>query len=248
MSYISHILNELQINGQAVGDDDNFNVGEDTGAEAAAEAPTDTANQAAEDQNQEANDDVGGDEEDDFTIDDEDDEDLDDTEDTGDDTATDDNQDDDFSVGDDEGSEEDTADQEGNNDQAPAGDKQPKDPTNLIDDDDQRAAEEAIYDSLTDEQKRIRILQLKIDFKDLYETINNTMEGINGIPKNNENLETIKRLITFLTKAKTILIDYVDNCFDNNSYLENYTIYIKYLAIFRTTAKVVDELKGIDGN
>ena len=126
--------------------------------------------------------------------------------------------------------------------------KQPEDPTDLIDDDDKRAAEEAIYDSLTDDQKRIHILQLKIDFKDLYETINNTMEGINGIPKNSENLETIKRLITFLTKAKNILIDYVDNCFDNNSYLENYTIYIKYLAVFRTTAKIVDELKNIDRN
>lgn len=246
MSYFSHILHELQVNGQTVGDDDNFDIGEDTGAEAAtAEAPSDAADQAADNQNQEANDDAG-DEEDDFTIDDEDDEDIDDTEDTGDEGATDD-QNDDFTI-DDEGSdgEEGTEEDQGNNDQAPADNNQPKDPTDLIDDDDKRAAEEAIYDSLTDEQKRIRILQLKIDFKDLYETINNTMEGINGIPKNAENLETIKRLITFLTKAKNILIDYVDNCFDNNSYLENYTIYIKYLAIFRTTAKVVDELKNVD--
>ena len=118
----------------------------------------------------------------------------------------------------------------------------PADPTDSISDDEDRAAEEAIYDSLTDDQKRIRVLQLKLDYKDLYETISTALEGINNIPKNSDNIESIKRLIMLLTKARNILIDYIENNFDTNPYLENYTMYIKYMAVFRTASKVIEEL------
>lgn len=125
---------------------------------------------------------------------------------------------------------------------ATAAKQAPADPTDSISDDEDRAAEEAIYDSLTDDQKRIRVLQLKLDYKDLYETISTALEGINNIPKNSDNIESIKRLIMLLTKARNILIDYIENNFDTNPYLENYTMYIKYMAVFRTASKVIEEL------
>lgn len=120
----------------------------------------------------------------------------------------------------------------------------PENPSDNVKDEEKRAAEESIYDSLTDDQKRIRVLQLKIDYKDLYETIVTTMEGINDIPKTVENLDTIKRLNIFLGKAKQILIDYIENNFDTTTYIENYTMYLKYLAVFRTVAKVIEELNN----
>lgn len=268
-------LNEVKINGETYDDNDDFNVEDDTGAEGNTDAPDEVAADAAEDTEQDLQADTTedtvdqpaetGDEEDDFTIADEE-ENLDDTTtDNGQPPAEEeaqaatptndapppaDDANDDFTVdgGGETGGEE-RAEGQDNTGAAPANNNKelPEDPTDAIDDDEKRAAEEAIYDSLTDDQKRIRVLQLKIDYKDLYETIINTMDGINGIPKNADNLETIKRLTMFLTKAKNILIDYVENNFDNNSYLENYTMYIKYLAIFRTTAKVVEELNGENG-
>ena len=57
MSLISHLikLNELQVNGQTVDDNDDFNVGEETptNAEAQAESPADVAQNDAENQTQE---------------------------------------------------------------------------------------------------------------------------------------------------------------------------------------------------
>lgn len=204
--------------------------------------------------------DNGNDPEDDFTIDDTDEADTTATEsDDGEDTTadvendTDDGTNDDFTVtGDEDGGEE--VSNSGDDEQSSGGDdttqqtnsaqskQAPADPTNNIDDDEDRAAEEAIYDSLTDDQKRIRVLQLKLDYKDLYETMTTTIEGINGIPKNSDNIESIKRLIMLLTKARNILIDYLENNFDSNPYLENYTMYIKYMAVFRTASKVIEEI------
>ena len=204
--------------------------------------------------------DNGNDPEDDFTIDDTDEADTTATEsDDGEDTTadvendTDDGTNDDFTVtGDEDGGEE--VSNSGDDEQPSGGEnttqqtnnaqekQAPADPTDNIDDDEDRAAEEAIYDSLTDDQKRIRVLQLKLDYKDLYETMTTTIEGINGIPKNSDNIESIKRLIMLLTKARNILIDYLENNFDANPYLENYTMYIKYMAVFRTASKVIEEI------
>lgn len=235
-------------------------------AQAAADNETET--QTAE----VADDDAGGDDlesEDDFTLDDDIDTGDEGTEDTttddtaddtsdeapaedagtddtaGDDTPAEDGGDDDFTV---DGGE-DTGDTEGgeasgddSNTSAPPAKDAPADPTDAVSDDEDRAAEEAIYDSLTDDQKRIRVLQLKLDYKELYETFNTTLDGVNNIPKNADNLETIKRLTMLITKAKSILIDYIENNFDSNPYLENYTMYIKYMAVFRTAAKVIEEI------
>lgn len=279
MSLFKHYmqLNELQVNGQNVDDNDDFNVGDEdeaapTNAETQAETPSDQAQAAAdtETENQTANvvdDDAGGDDdlesEDDFTLDDDIDTGDEGTEDTADtdeapaeDSGTDDNAgdetaddggDDDFTVdgGEDSGnSEGGEGEASGNDSSAPANDA-PADPTDAVSDDEDRAAEEAIYDSLTDDQKRIRVLQLKLDYKELYETFNTTLDGVNNIPKNADNLETIKRLTMLITKAKSILIDYIENNFDSNPYLENYTMYVKYMAVFRTAAKVIEEINVV---
>lgn len=244
MGIFARYLHELQVNGQTVGDEDNFTVdgGADVGAEDPTAAPADQADDAADT-------DVG-DEDDDFTLDETDEEDLDDTEGDTDETqdedqTTEDDADDDFTVEDPEGGEEEGGD-DTTGDETPADDtttdNTSSDPSNNISDDDARQAEEQIYDSLTDNQKRIRVLQLKIDYRDLYETIENTLDGINRIPKNSENIETYTRLVSALTKMKSILIDYINNNFDQNSYLENYTMYIKYMAAFRTVSKVIEEI------
>ena len=132
----------------------------------------------------------------------------------------------------------------GDTDGTAAEDAPPADPTDNISDEDIKTSEEQIYDSLTDDQKRIRVLQLKIDYKDLYETIITTKEGINSIPKTIENLDAIKRLTLFVEKIKTILIDYIQNNFDKNPYLENYAMYIKFMAVFRTISNVINDINN----
>lgn len=291
MSLFEHLmkLNELQVNGEHIGEDDDFDMGDDN--QTADDTPdpdtnpSDTADTEAETQQEdnpppEDNNVETADNEDDFTLDDDGEEAMDNTttddadnaegdtetpndaadtapqDDSG-DAMSDDTGDDDFSMDDGgdsgdggdatggEGGE--NAETDGGNDDAGGGDNNtPSDPTDGVSDEEQRAAEEEMYDSLTDDQKRIRTLQLKIDYKDLYETFVNSLDGISNIPKTSDNLETIKRLNTLLTKAKSILINYIRNNFDKNTYLENYTMYLKYLAVFRTASKVIEELNNTD--
>ena len=208
---------------------------------------------------------VDADEEDDFTLQNEDDtEDQDQTNDGGEEPATDDTGDaggdgeDDFTMSDDGGDGGDAPaegdgsgqGQEGGGDNQQAssnGDQAPADPSDNISDEDIKTSEEQMYDSLTDDQKRIRTLSLKMEFKDLYESILGVIDGINGIPKSLDNIDSIKRVTNYVTKAKNILIDYMQNNFDKNPYLENYTIYIKFMAIFRTVGNVINDLNAQAG-
>ena len=125
-----------------------------------------------------------------------------------------------------------------NNDQSPA------DPTDNLSDEDQKNSEQQIYDTLTDEQKRIRVLELKINFKDLYEETDNVLRSINNIPKTNENIDRIRRIIIVINKVKKYLVDFIGTNFDMNSYIDNYSTYIKFVSVFRTITKVINEINN----
>lgn len=125
----------------------------------------------------------------------------------------------------------------GNKEPAP-----PTDPTDNISDEDVKASEEQIYDSLTDDQKRIRTFNLKVQYKGIYEAIMTMVDNLNNIPKSADNLETLKKVITYSNKVKEILIDYIQYNFDKNPYLENYATYIKFMAIFRTISRVIEDM------
>ena len=126
-----------------------------------------------------------------------------------------------------------------NNDSQNSDDSEKKD---TEEDNEKKASEEALYKTLTGEQKKVREYKLKTDYRTLYDTIVTTIDGINDIPKTTENIGTLQRLLELLSKIKQILIGYMDYNFDNNSYIENYSMYLKYVAVFRTVSKVINEL------
>lgn len=102
--------------------------------------------------------------------------------------------------------------------------------------------ENELYDTLSEEQKKIRILQLKINFKTMYEQVDSIMDSLVDIPKTDDNIEVIRRLIVVLNNIKRYIIDYMDYEFDKRTYLDNNQIYIKYINLFRTIQKVISEL------
>lgn len=110
------------------------------------------------------------------------------------------------------------------------------------DQDELKQEEDKLYDTLTDDQKKIRILQLKILFKNIYEQADSTLNSINDIPKSDENIDIIRRLIVVLNNVKDYITDYMNFEFDNHTYLDNNQIYIKYINIFRTIQKTIEEL------
>lgn len=150
------------------------------------------------------------------------------------------------------------------NEEEPTGEEEPDDEFSLQDDEPEEGSEETttteepeaessedaeikqdedlLYDALSEDQKKIRILQLKLGFKDLYTETDAVLTAINNIPKQDDNIETIRRLIIVLNNVKQYILDYISTQFDNRSYLDNNQIYIKYINVFRTIRKVIEEL------
>lgn len=221
--------------------DDDYSLPDDTGDDGQTD---DTADNTDGDNQDTADDtDTGDDQTSDDT-----------TDDGGDDT---DNTDDDFSMddgggGDDSGADDgssDTGDDTDttDGDTADAGNPATDDGTA---EDDQAGvqAEDQLYDTLSDDQKKIRILQLKLNYRDLYNETDLIMNGINNITKTDTNTDAIYRVVDTIQSIRQCLIDYIENVFDRSTYLSNNEIYIKYISIFRTIKKTIDELSNDQKN
>lgn len=111
---------------------------------------------------------------------------------------------------------------------------------------DEKKAESDIYESLSDEEKMIRIIQLKAKFAQLHEDAESYIESINRINKNEQNILPIRRIIVTLGKVKLYIVDYLENVFNSTSYIDNFTNYIKFLVVFRSIGKVMNNLSEND--
>ena len=112
--------------------------------------------------------------------------------------------------------------------------------------DEEKNAENDIYESLSDEDKMIRNIQLKSKFAQLHEDADNYMESINRITKNDENILPLKKIVVALGKVKTYIVDYLENIYNSTSYIDNFTNYVKFLVVFRTIGNVLKEMSKKD--
>lgn len=112
--------------------------------------------------------------------------------------------------------------------------------------DDEKNAENDIYESLSDEDKMIRNIQLKSKFAQLHEDADNYMKSINRITKNDENILPLKKIVVALGKVKAYIVDYLENIYNSTSYIDNFTNYIKFLVVFRTIGNVLKEMSKKD--
>lgn len=121
------------------------------------------------------------------------------------------------------------------------------DPSDNISDEQQKESEKQLYDTLTEEQKQLRVLKLKKSYRQLYDQSENILAAVNGISKTQDNIDVLRRVIDALEKIKKLILQYVTTNYDMNTYIENYSNYIKFLAAFRTVSKVMNELSDTDG-
>lgn len=121
------------------------------------------------------------------------------------------------------------------------------DPSDNISDEQQKESEKQLYDTLTEEQKQLRVLKLKKSYRQLYDQSENILAAVNGISKTQDNIDILRRVIDALEKIKKLILQYVTTNYDMNTYIENYSNYIKFLAAFRTVSKVMNELSDTDG-
>lgn len=240
-------LNELTVGGEKVEDDtDEFSVdneAENSGEDTDAAEPTTTSDDNAQQEPTEQADEAEEPADDDYSLPEDTGETEEEQPETNEDTTEGDTDtvDDNFEMGDETNTDEGTGEEDGTTTDTVDGEETPE-ATDTGEQSEGQQLEDQLYDTLTDEQKKMRILQLKLNFKDLYIEIDTIMNGINNISKSDDNVDIIRRLIETLQNIRQYLVDYITTVFDKETYLNNNEIYIKYINIFNTIKNTISEL------
>ena len=98
---------------------------------------------------------------------------------------------------------------------------------------------------MTDVEKNNKNIELKANFQELYMKCDSIIEKIKLIPKDNDNVNIYKRIINTLSDLKVYVEFYLDKVFSSKSFLENDTMFNKYLAILNGVKNI---MKTIDSN
>lgn len=102
-----------------------------------------------------------------------------------------------------------------------------------------------IFNSLTAEEQKIKIKELKNMFGELYLSCNDLLEKINLIDADDDMLDTITRLSMTLYSLKQYIGDYIKNTFVMKSYIENDVAFNRFLAILNSVSNITNEIADI---
>lgn len=110
-------------------------------------------------------------------------------------------------------------------------------------DQDLKDAENDIFNGLSDQDKIIKINELKDLYQDLYNRIITLYDKVNDIPKDDELIKVYNFVIDNLSDLKQFVYDYLTNTFDNKTYLENMVNYKKYLSTLNVINGILEEIR-----
>lgn len=102
-----------------------------------------------------------------------------------------------------------------------------------------------IFNSLTAEEQKIKIKELKNMFGELYLSCNDLLEKINLIDADDDMLDTVTRLSMTLYSLKQYIADYIKNSFAMKSYIENDVAFNRFLSILNSVSNITDEIANI---
>lgn len=109
-----------------------------------------------------------------------------------------------------------------------------------------KETEKEIFDSLSPEEKKIKIKELKNLFMDLYANCNNIIDRLNQIAVEVDEVHPqVRRTINVLFETKKMISDYLLNIFDSKSYIENDIMFNTYLSVFNSVKNITNEIKNI---
>lgn len=100
-----------------------------------------------------------------------------------------------------------------------------------------------LFDKLTDEQKQIKIDELKTCFQEMHERCGNIIKLINdSTAPDEESSKILEYLNSNITDLQQYIYDYFTYTFSTKSYLENNAQYQKYIAILNSLNSILEVL------
>ena len=103
--------------------------------------------------------------------------------------------------------------------------------------------EKELFVGLTQEQINIKVMELKNQYIEVYNTTINIINRLNKTTKTTSNIKILEFIIKKLMQLKELVYFYLANTFDTKSYIENSINYQEYLAILNTVNKILDQIK-----
>ena len=99
-----------------------------------------------------------------------------------------------------------------------------------------------IFDSLTAEEQKIKIVELKKLFNELYVSLDDIADRVNNIRVEEYNKHDLVKLQYILYDFKKFLSDYILTNFSQKSYFENDVAYNRFLDIINSILEILEKL------
>lgn len=108
--------------------------------------------------------------------------------------------------------------------------------------DDLKQKEEKLLSNLTPEQLDIKHKELKNNFLNMYDIVNNIIERISDISVNERSIATVEFISNQLSNLKDMIVDYLNTTYKTKSYIENYINYNRFMAVLNGINKLIEEM------
>ena len=103
--------------------------------------------------------------------------------------------------------------------------------------------ETVVFDDLTEDEKNMKITELKALYITVYKKCGTISEMLAGIKKDEETIQIIEYISNTLIDLREYVNDYINKVFDSKTYIENLSQLQKYIMIFNAINKVFEQIK-----
>lgn len=99
-----------------------------------------------------------------------------------------------------------------------------------------------IFASLTAEEQKIKIRELKNLFGNLYSSCDEILSRIDKLDVNEDNLDSLSRISSTIYDMKIYISDYLNMVFPTKSYIENDVVFVRFLTIIKSITEILDDI------
>lgn len=98
-----------------------------------------------------------------------------------------------------------------------------------------------MFSSLSPEEQKIKILELKKLYLELYTNCDDILQRVNDMPVDEDTIDIIGRISTSMYRIKVEMEDYLRLKFPNATYYENDVAYNRFLYFYSSVADIIEE-------